>query len=40
MKSRKSYNMVAKDLIEANKDASPRLIASAVLEREIEHQAK
>ena len=40
MSSRKEYNQVAKDIIEGNKDASPRLIATAVLERELEHQAK
>lgn len=27
-------------MIDANKDASPKLIAKAVLQREIEHQAK
>jgi hypothetical protein len=37
MTSRKEYNQVAKDIIEANKDASPKLIAGAVLQREIEH---
>jgi hypothetical protein len=31
---------VAKDLIDANQDASPRLIANAVMQREIEHQAR
>jgi gas vesicle protein len=39
MSPRKEYNQVAKDLIDANADASPRLIADAVLRREIEHQA-
>jgi hypothetical protein len=40
MSPRKEYNQVAKDLIVAKKDASPRLIANAVMQREIEHQAK
>ena len=40
MSTRKEYNQVARDLIEANKDASPKLIATAVLRREMEHQAK
>jgi len=39
MSSRKEYNNVAKDLIEANKGASPRVIADEVLRREYEHQA-
>lgn len=37
MSARKEYNQVAKDIIAANKDASPRVIAGAVMEREIEH---
>jgi hypothetical protein len=31
MGPRKEYNQVAKDLIDANQDASPRIIANAVM---------
>lgn len=37
MSARKEYNQVARDIIVANKDASPKDIAGAVMEREIEH---
>jgi len=40
MSPRKEYNQVAKDLIDANQDASPKIIAKAVMQREIEHQAR
>lgn len=36
MSARKSYDQVASDILEANKDADPRAISKAVLRREYE----